>query len=235
MPRFNHRDGHRRDYLRGFGMQFWNTGASATGAHGGSELDPRLRRRAEDRRSSAAIRPGSRCTRTARCCPTPTTASPSATPATIATACRSSRSTTASATTSGRWPSTWPTPREAIAKAAGAELVDYKRADIDRNGSAIHEHGTCRMGDDPKRSALNALQPDARGAERLRRRRLGLPHRDREEPDAHDPGPVVARDRSPGRTAQARRLTPCKSSRAPRSTPSSSSAAAPPAAWRRGT
>jgi choline dehydrogenase-like flavoprotein len=46
---------------------------------------------------------------------------------------------------------------EAIAKAAGAELVDYRRADIDRNGSAIHEHGTCRMGDDPKRSALNAF------------------------------------------------------------------------------
>ena len=46
---------------------------------------------------------------------------------------------------------------EAIARAAGAELVDYKRADIDRNGSAIHEHGTCRMGADPKRSALNAF------------------------------------------------------------------------------
>ena len=28
MPRFNHRDGRKRDYLRGFGMQFWNTGAS---------------------------------------------------------------------------------------------------------------------------------------------------------------------------------------------------------------
>ena len=29
-----------RDYLRGFGMQFWNTGASDTGAHGGSERIP---------------------------------------------------------------------------------------------------------------------------------------------------------------------------------------------------
>ena len=26
MPRFNHRPEHKRDYLRGFGMQFWNTG-----------------------------------------------------------------------------------------------------------------------------------------------------------------------------------------------------------------
>ena len=40
LPRFNHRDGHRRDYLRGFGMQFWNTGASDTGAHGGSDRIP---------------------------------------------------------------------------------------------------------------------------------------------------------------------------------------------------
>ena len=40
MPRFNHRPGRKRDYLRGFGAQFWNTGASAGGAHGGSELIP---------------------------------------------------------------------------------------------------------------------------------------------------------------------------------------------------
>jgi len=28
MPRFNHRDGRKRDYLRGFGMQFWGCGAN---------------------------------------------------------------------------------------------------------------------------------------------------------------------------------------------------------------
>ena len=33
--------------------------------------------------------------------------------------------------------------------------MDYKRGELDAMGSAIHEHGTCRMGDDPKRSALN--------------------------------------------------------------------------------
>ena len=27
MPRFNHRDGRKRDYIRGFGMQFWGAGA----------------------------------------------------------------------------------------------------------------------------------------------------------------------------------------------------------------
>jgi choline dehydrogenase-like flavoprotein len=45
----------------------------------------------------------------------------------------------------------------AICDAAKAELAPYKRGDVDMNGSAIHEHGTCRMGDDPKRSALNAF------------------------------------------------------------------------------
>jgi choline dehydrogenase-like flavoprotein len=45
---------------------------------------------------------------------------------------------------------------EEIVKAAGGELVNYKRAQLDLMGSAIHEHGTCRMGADPKRAALNA-------------------------------------------------------------------------------
>jgi choline dehydrogenase-like flavoprotein len=36
-----------------------------------------------------------------------------------------------------------------------AEVLPYKRGEIDRFGSAIHEHGTCRMGKDSKRSALN--------------------------------------------------------------------------------
>jgi choline dehydrogenase-like flavoprotein len=44
---------------------------------------------------------------------------------------------------------------EMILKQAGAEIFDLKRGVTDLNGSAIHEHGTCRMGDDPKRSALN--------------------------------------------------------------------------------
>src|SRR5258708_36460319 len=32
MPRFNHRDGRKRDYLRGYGMQFWGCGAGAGAA-----------------------------------------------------------------------------------------------------------------------------------------------------------------------------------------------------------
>ena len=46
---------------------------------------------------------------------------------------------------------------EEIVKAAGGVLVNYRRGQLDAMGSAIHEHGTCRMGADPKRSALNAF------------------------------------------------------------------------------
>ncbi len=106
MPRFNHRAGRKRDYLRGFGAQFWNTGASAGGAHGGSELIPGFGAVAQDARSSGGTRPGSRSIHTAKCCRTRTTASPSIRIARTATACRCRRSTTASARTSGRWPST---------------------------------------------------------------------------------------------------------------------------------
>jgi choline dehydrogenase-like flavoprotein len=42
-----------------------------------------------------------------------------------------------------------------IFSAAKIELLPYQRGWIDRLGSAIHEHGTVRMGSDPKRSALN--------------------------------------------------------------------------------
>ena len=46
---------------------------------------------------------------------------------------------------------------EELVHEAGGEFVDYRRGELDKAGSAIHEHGTCRMGDDPKRSALNAF------------------------------------------------------------------------------
>jgi choline dehydrogenase-like flavoprotein len=46
---------------------------------------------------------------------------------------------------------------EEILRAAKAELVEFKRGELDNLGSAIHEHSTVRMGADPKRSALNAF------------------------------------------------------------------------------
>jgi choline dehydrogenase-like flavoprotein len=44
---------------------------------------------------------------------------------------------------------------EEIVHGMKAEPLPYRRGDLDPNGSAIHEHGTCRMGEDRKRSALN--------------------------------------------------------------------------------
>ncbi len=44
---------------------------------------------------------------------------------------------------------------EEIFHGMGAELLPYRRGAIDAFGSAIHEHGTCRMGVDPKRAMLN--------------------------------------------------------------------------------
>ena len=46
---------------------------------------------------------------------------------------------------------------ESILLAAKADILPFERNKLDVNGSAIHEHGTCRMGDDPKRSALNGF------------------------------------------------------------------------------
>jgi len=44
---------------------------------------------------------------------------------------------------------------EEIVHELGAEPLPYKRGTLDNMGAAIHEHGTVRMGADPKRSALN--------------------------------------------------------------------------------
>jgi choline dehydrogenase-like flavoprotein len=44
-----------------------------------------------------------------------------------------------------------------VLHAAKAEIIPFERGHLEPNGSAIHEHGTCRMGTDPKRSALNGF------------------------------------------------------------------------------
>ncbi len=47
---------------------------------------------------------------------------------------------------------------EEILHTAGAEIVPFDRETPDAVGSAIHEHGTLRMGDDPKLSVVNGFQ-----------------------------------------------------------------------------
>jgi choline dehydrogenase-like flavoprotein len=46
---------------------------------------------------------------------------------------------------------------ESVLQEAKAEILPFQRGKTDVLGSAIHEHGTCRMGEDPRRSALNGF------------------------------------------------------------------------------
>ena len=154
MPRFNHREGRTRDYLRGFGMQFWGTGTNPDGAGHfaagvpgfGSSFKDDVRRRYP---AWVELHPFGEVLTYA-----------------------DNRITVDKAKTDKygvplihidfrirenerKMVEHMADTIEEIAKASGIELWKYKRGDLDNNGSAIHEHGTCRMGDDPKKSALN--------------------------------------------------------------------------------
>jgi choline dehydrogenase-like flavoprotein len=152
MPRFNHH-GRKRDYLRGFGMQFWNSGCVAGASHFaegipgfGSEFKKDVKKHYP---AWMELHPFGE------------------------TLPRAENHVTVEDTSLDQFGV--PLPKivysqgenerkmvaemydtcEMILKQAGAEIFDLKRGVTDLNGSAIHEHGTCRMGDDPKRSALN--------------------------------------------------------------------------------
>ncbi|MCC7044935.1 MAG: GMC family oxidoreductase [Acidobacteria bacterium] len=156
LRRYNHEAGHRRDYLRGFGAQFWNTGAPSGGAHGlssripgfGAELKGAIKRRHP---AWFEIHPYGEVLPYA-----------------------SNRITVGDAgndrygvplmridyrigENERRMTEHMCDMAEELVKSAGGVMVDYQRGQLDRMGSAIHEHGTCRMGDDPKRSALNGF------------------------------------------------------------------------------
>lgn len=156
MPRFNHRPGRGRDYLRGFGMQFWNTGASVSGAHSLSATIPgfgaSLKKEIKARHPAwFEMHPYGEVLPYAH------------------------NRITVSKSRVDRYGVPLPhidyrigenerkmalhmaDTMEEIVKAAGGVLVNYRRGLIDALGSAIHEHGTCRMGADPKRSALNGF------------------------------------------------------------------------------
>ena len=156
MPRFNHRDGHRRDYLRGFGSQFWNTGCSSNGVgHFANNLPGfgvSLKRDIKRRYPSwFEMHPYGEVLPYAH-----------------------NRVTVDEENTDRygvplmkidytigenerKMAEHMYDTAEEILRAAKAELVTFKRGELDRLGSAIHEHGTVRMGADPKRSALNAF------------------------------------------------------------------------------
>ena len=83
---------------------------------------------------------------------------------------------------------------EEVGKAAGIEWV---RLPARRARQQRLRHPRARVlphGRRPEALGPERVQPDARGEERVRRRRLGLHERQREEPDADHPLAVVARD-----------------------------------------
>lgn len=152
MPRFNHRDGRKRDYIRGFGCQFWATGAQTDVSYAkslpgfGTDYKKSIKSRypamialhpfgeAIPKRENRITTIGS---------PLDRYGVPIA---------RIDYSIGDNERRMAR--DMYDTMLE-IMHAAKAEIVSTDKGQLDSNGSAIHEHGTCRMGDDPKRSALN--------------------------------------------------------------------------------
>jgi choline dehydrogenase-like flavoprotein len=156
MPRFNHRPGRGRDYLRGFGVQFWNTGASAFGAHPGSHHIPGFGaalKTAIKRRHPAwfEIHPFGEVLPYAhnRITTDESRVDRYGVPL--------SKIDYRIGENERKMTEHMADTVEEIVRAAGGVLVGYRRGQLDAMGSAIHEHGTCRMGADPKRSALTAF------------------------------------------------------------------------------
>ena len=154
MPRFNHRDGRKRDYLRGFGMQFWGCGAGDNAAWakevGGFGIDFKsaVRKRYP---ALVALHPYGEVLPYADNRITVGKAG-------VDRLRRSDRSHRIQvprkrAQDDGR---NVPTAA-AILKEAKAEILPYDPTFMGIPGQAIHEHSTCRMGADPKRSALNGF------------------------------------------------------------------------------
>jgi len=153
MPRFNHR-GAKRDYIRGFGSQFWNTGAQAGAPWAkdqpgfGKSFKAAVKRRYP---ALVAMHPYGetlpRATNRVRVEGTPLDqyGVPIA------------RIEYEIGENERLMAKEMYQVAEEILHAAKAEIMPFERGAVDMPGSAIHEHGTCRMGADPKRSALNAL------------------------------------------------------------------------------
>jgi choline dehydrogenase-like flavoprotein len=155
MPRFNHKPPHQRDYLRGFGAQFWNSGAYADGAPVAEVLPgfgAAFKREVKRRQPAwVEIHPFGEVL-------------PYADNRVTVDESRTDRYGVPLMKidyrireNERRMVEHMNDFVEELVRTAGGELLDYRRGETDKMGAAIHEHGTCRMGADPKRSALNAF------------------------------------------------------------------------------
>jgi choline dehydrogenase-like flavoprotein len=153
MPRFNHR-GAKRDYLRGFGSQFWGSGAQADAGFAkalpgfGVDFKTAVKKRYP---ALVALHPYGEVL-------------PRAENRVVVDEKRLDRYGVPVARieykigeNERKMAVEMYDTAEQILRAAKAEIMPFQRGHLDMAGSAIHEHGTCRMGADPKRSALNGF------------------------------------------------------------------------------
>ena len=154
MPRFTPRNGAKKDYLRGFGMQFWGIGAleNASFAKKLPGFGVGLKRAVKQRYPAlVALHPygevlGRRENRiTVEGTPLDRYGVPVA------------RIEYEIGDNERKMAMDMYDTAEEILRAAKAEILPFERNSLDVNGGAIHEHSTCRMGADPKRSALNGF------------------------------------------------------------------------------
>jgi choline dehydrogenase-like flavoprotein len=153
MPRFNPAGG-RKDYLRGFGMQFWGCGAQDNADYGkslpgfGIDLKQAIKRRYP---SLVALHPYGEVLprRTNRISVDKTPLDRYGVPI--------ARIEYEIGENEKKMTHAMYDTCEEILHAANAEILPFERNHLDVSGGAIHEHGTCRMGADPKRSALNGF------------------------------------------------------------------------------
>ncbi len=153
MPRFNHR-GKKRDYLRGYGSQFWGSGAqmSASFANNLPGFGKTFKESVKQRYPAlVAMHPYGEVLPRAE-----NRVSVEGTPldrygVPIA------RIEYKIGENEHRMAKEMYDMAEEVLHAAKAEILPFERGHLDVAGSAIHEHGTCRMGTDPKRSALNGF------------------------------------------------------------------------------
>ncbi len=154
MPRYSAQGGAKKDYLRGFGMQFWGCGAQSNASFAkklpgfGVDLKQAIKKRYP---ALVALHPygevlGRRENRvTVEGTPLDRYGVPIA------------RIEYAIGDNEKKMAAVMYDTAESILKAAKAEILPFERGSLDVNGGAIHEHSTCRMGEDAKRSALNGF------------------------------------------------------------------------------
>ncbi len=194
MPRFNHRTPHKRDYLRGFGMQFWGSSSIGNGVpfYGrtipgfGASLKKEIKNRYPawvEIHPFGEVLPYAHNRITVDASKTDKYGVPL-----LKIDYRIGEN-------EKKMTEHMSDAVEELAKAAGVELVNYRRNDLDamglRHPRALH----LSDGRGSEAGPAQQVQPDARRQERLRRRRLVVHDGQREEPDADDSRAVVARDR----------------------------------------